>query len=235
MTITGDTGSIINIAVIAFTVLAVVIGYKKGFLWQLLKILGILACILVAWILAPGLSELVHIIPESWTPFVASPLAGFFYEKLNSICWFIIVFLIGLLILVIIKPIFKSITNLPGLKTANKVIGAILALVPVFIVCLLVTFVLNSAIFTNGKDIVNGSILKYNNVIIEKGLTLFSGKLSENIAIQKIINDPLSLDKKDVEAIVKWLQESQVDGDTIYEFLKQYGIDITVLNGIFNK
>ena len=56
---------IINAALAIWMVLAIIIGYKKGLLWELLRILGFAAALFVAWIVSPGISSLIRIVPLS--------------------------------------------------------------------------------------------------------------------------------------------------------------------------
>ena len=54
--------------------------------------------------------------------------------------------------------------------------------------------------------------------------------MSENVAIQKMISDPLSLTEEDIKSIIDWLSKSKVSSETIREFLTGYGIDVNVIN-----
>ncbi len=234
MTLPSNSVIFINIGVVLLLVISVIIGYTKGFLWQLVKLLGILGLILFGWILAPGLSDLVHIFPEKYAPFNDTALADIFYDKINTLCWFVIVLIVGLIILAIIKPLFKVVTEIPVIKQVNKFVGAILSLIPATVMIVLVTYLLNTAIFTNGKDIVNDSVLKYTDTVVEKVVVLLNKSFEENLAIQKMISDPLSLKETDVESIITWLESNKLSSQEIYDFLLKYGIDTDMLNKLIN-
>ena len=227
MTLPSNSVVFINIAVIAFLIISLVVGYMKGFMWQLVKTLAVLGVILLCWIVAPGLSKLIQVFPAKYAPFQDSPLSSVFYDKINTLCWFLIVLVVGLIVIAIIRPVFNFITELPVVKQVNKIVGALLSV--------LFTYILNTAIFTNGKEIVNNSILKYTNVVVDKVADILKDTLAENLAIQKMLSDPLSLQKEDISNIINWLKRSQVDSQQIYDFLLKYGIDTEVLNSLINS
>ncbi|MBQ6654160.1 MAG: CvpA family protein [Erysipelotrichaceae bacterium] len=234
MTLPPNSVMFINIGVIAILVISLIIGYVKGFLWQVLKIIGILAIIILSWILSSGLSELIQIFPRKYAPFASTGLADLFYDKINTICWFLILFVAGLIILAILKPLFKVITEIPIVKGVNKTLGALLSLIPAFLLIVVVTFILNSAIFANGKEIVGKSLLRYTDDVIDYASNLFKGVFRENVAIQKMINDPKSLTEDDLGNIVTWMKNNKISADSIREFLTKYGIDVDYINDLLN-
>ena len=96
------------------------------------------------------------------------------------------------------------------------------------------TFLLNTAIFTNGKDIVDNSVLKYTDTVTEKITSILSKSFQENVAIQKMISDPLSLELEDIKSIIEWLEKSSISSEDIYQILINYGIDVDKLNQLIN-
>ena len=95
MTLPSNSALLINIGVIVFLVVSMIVGYMRGFLWQVIKTIGLLAISLLSWILAPGFADLIKIFPEKYAPFQNTPLAEVFYDKINVLVWFIIIFFIG--------------------------------------------------------------------------------------------------------------------------------------------
>lgn len=234
MTLPSNSVIFINLCVVLLLIISVIIGYTKGFLWQLVKLLGIIGLILFSWILAPGLSDLVHVFPRKYAPFNDTSLADIFYDKINTLCWFVIVLIVGLIILALIKPLFKVVTEVPVIKQVNQFVGAILSLIPATIAIVLTTYLFNTAIFTNGKDMVNNSLLKYSDKLVDKVVVLLNKSFEENLAIQKMISDPLSLKEEDVKSIINWLKTNQLSSQEIYDFLLKYGIDANVLDQLIN-
>ena len=73
------------------------------------------------------------------------------------------------------------------------------------------------------------------NVVVDKVADVLKDTLAENLAIQKMLSDPLSLQKEDISNIINWLKRSQVDSQQVYDFLLKYGIDTEVLNSLINS
>ena len=232
MTLPSNSVLFINVGVILFLLISIVLGYKRGFLWQVIK--THFAVLLLSWILAPGFADLIKIFPKKYAPFQETPLADVFYDKINVLVWFVIIFIIGLIVIAIIKPLFKVVLEFPIIKQFNSLLGAFFALIPAFIIVIIMTFLLNTAIFTNGKDIVDNSVLKYTDTVTEKITSILSKSFQENVAIQKMISDPLSLELEDIKSIIEWLEKSSISSEDIYQFLINYGIDVDKLNQLIN-
>lgn len=226
---------LINIGLVVWLLIAIIMGYKKGFLWQLVRLLGLLVCVAVSWIVAPGLAKLINLFPKAWAPFANTSVGMIVYERINFLCWFIVVILIGLIILMIIGPLFKALTELPFLKQANGILGALLGIIRTFIFFMVVTYLLNSALIKNGKDIIEKSWVKYINMATDKVVAIISNSFDENVAIQKLLSDPLSLDKNDLKSIIDWMQSSKLSSDQIRDFLNGYGIDTNTINELLGN
>ncbi len=235
MTLPDNFSVVINIIIAALIIFNVINGYRKGFLRQVLHVLGVLAAIIISYILAPGLSELIHVFPQEWAPFQATALADLFYGKINELVWFVIIFIVCMIILFLIRHIFDAIGEIPILKSVNKLLGSLVALIPTFLHMLLITFVLSSAIFANGTEVVETSLLRYTNTIANGITGAVSNFFSENVAIQKMLNDPMSLTEDDLSSIIKWMENSEVTSEEIYDFLIEYGIDTNEINDLINS
>ena len=221
---------LVNIIMAAWLIIAVVIGYKKGLIWGILRILGVIASIFVAWILAEGISGIINLYPKKFTPFASTGIGDVVYVKLNYYLWFVVIFIVCTIILVLIKPIFQAITELPVVKEVNGACGALFAVVETFLFFIVITLVLNGALIKNGKDVIENTALRYVQGGAEQLSVLLNNKLSENVAIQKMISDPLSLTQDDIHNIIDWLSRSKVSSEAIREFLTNYGVDINTIN-----
>ena len=235
MTIPENVIPLINIGLAAWLVIAVIIGYKKGFIWEVLTVLGVLVAIMVSWVVAPGLADIIYIFPKNIAPFQGTNVGEIVYTRLNYITWFIILFVVLIILLSLIKPLFKAITEIPVLKELNGVLGSVFSAVRTFVFFVLIVYVLNSAVVTNGKDIIDKSWLSYVKMASEKTMSIMSNSFSENVAIQKMLSDPLSLTEEDLTSIVTWLNKSKLSGEQISEFLIKYGIDANKVNELINK
>ncbi len=225
----------INIGMVLWLIIAIVIGYKKGFLWTLLKVLGLLAAIVFSWIISPGLSKLINLFPKSMAPFGGTSVGNIVYERINFLCWFVVVILVLLIILSLAKPLFEALTDLPVLKQANGIVGALMAVIRTFISFMIIAFLMNSALVSNGKDVIEKSWIKYVNIVTDKVVSVISDSFEENVAIQKLLSDPLSLNNEDLKSVVDWLKNSKLSADQIKEFLNSYGIDVNTINELLGN
>ncbi len=221
---------VINIVVIVWLLISIISGYRKGFLWGLLKIACTAISVLLAWIVAPGISEIISIYPKDFAPFQDTVIADVIYSKLNYLIWFIIIYLVVSIALAIIRPLFEAITEIPILKQVNKLLGVLLGVIRTFIYMIIIIYVLNSAIFSNGDEVIENSYLKYVKSTSTTVMSFFDDVIAENASIQKFINDPLSLTDEDVANLVEWLQDSQLTSEEISEFLETYGVDVDTIN-----
>ena len=235
MTIPENVIPLINIAMVLRLIVAAVSGYKKGFIWEVLSILGVLVAILIAWIVAPGMADVIYVFPKSYAPFNGTSVGDILYGRLNYIVWFIIIFVLLLILLSIMKPLFKAITELPVLKQVNGSLGAVFSVVKILILFVTLLYVLHSAVIANGKDIVSKSFFRYVEMASEKTMSVVSRSFSENTAIQKLISDPLSLTEEDLKSVTLWLKKSKLSSDQIREFLIRYGVDPNKVNELINK
>ena len=220
----------INIAVVAGLVIAVIVGYVKGFFWELIKVLGLVVALFLSWIIAPGISQLIFIIPKKWAPFAGTSVGDLVYQRLNYLVWFIIILVVCLIILQLIKPVFKVLTEIPIIKQVNKILGILLGVVQAFLIMLTVTYLLNSALVSNGKDVIEQTFLKYVQSAARGISTIATNSFSENVAIQKLISDPLNLNDEDIKSIIDWLSKSKLTSEQIRDFLSGYGIDVNKIN-----
>ncbi len=226
---------VINVLLIAGLIVAVVVGYIKGFIWELLKVLGLIAAAFLCWIVSPGLSQLISIYPKSWAPFAGTSVGDIIYEKINYFVWFIILMIICLIIITILKPIFKVITEIPVIKQVNQGLGVLLGFIKYFIIVFLLTYVMNSALIKNGKEIVSASFLRYVEIASKSISGLAGNVLDENVAIQKLVSDPLNLTEEDINNIISWLNKSKLTPEQIREFLENYGLDVNQVNDLLGN
>ena len=235
MTIPENVIPLINIGLAVWLLVSMAIGYKKGFVWEILSILGVLVAIFIAWIIAPGIAEIIKVFPESAAPFKGTSVGAIVYNRLNYIVWFIIITIAILIILALLKPLFNAITELPVLKQINGIFGARFSGIKTMVFFVLLVYVCNSAVISNGKDIIETTRLKYVQMASQKTMSIVSRSFSENVAIQKMLSDPLSLTQEDLQSIVSWLNKSKLSADQISEFLIKYGIDPDKVNGLIKN
>ena len=225
----------INIGLVVWILLSIFLGYKRGFLWEAVRTLGYLFAAILAWIISPGLSDTINIFPRSLAPFKDTNVGELVYSRINHIAWFIILFLVVIILFAFLKPLLKAMRDVPFLKDVNSFLGAVFSLTTTFIGILVIIYVMNSALIKNGKDIIDNTWLRYVKSGSDKVLSLVSDSFSENVAIQKLLSDPLSLTDEDMKEIVQWFKDSQLSSDEIVDFLEKYGIDPDTINDLLNN
>lgn len=230
MTIPESFIPFIDIVLVVCLIVALIVGFKNGFLWQIIKILGFLAVLLLGWLLSPAMSELIKLFPRSWSPFNQTILSDVMYQQLNQITWFLVLVLVGFLLLLLLKPLAKAIKEIPIIKSINGILGAVLAILPYGICVIILSFILQSPIITNGVTIAEKSFFRYVNVVTDVGKTAISKAFSQNEAIQKLLYNQSALTEEDIKSLTDWLKTNDLSTEQVRNFLQGLGLDINDIN-----
>jgi len=137
----------ISIIILLVLIFGFFMGLKRGFILQLMHLVGFIIAFVVASLYFRKLaSQLPYWIPypdigsdQIWAVFLNSmPLENAFY---NAIA-FAIIFFATKIILQIIASMLDFLANLPVLRSVNKILGAILGFVEVYFITFIILFVL---------------------------------------------------------------------------------------------
>ena len=155
----------IDIFVIALFLIFMIIGYKKGFFYELLSLVYTALSCLGAWFLAPIFANLYPIIKLKNITTEIEIINKFvdLEAVLNSIVYFVIVFLLFKLLYIILVTLFKGVNKVPVVGKLNKFFGLLVGVLNAAIVSLLLSMLLTLPIFKNGNEIINGTVFKYVN------------------------------------------------------------------------
>lgn len=137
----------ISIIILLVLIFGFFMGLKRGFILQMMHLLGFVISFIVAtlyfrklashlslWIPYPELGD-----DKIWAVFLNSmPLENAFY---NAIA-FAIIFFVTKIMLQIIASMLDFLANLPVLRHLNKLLGAILGFVEVYFIIFIVLFIL---------------------------------------------------------------------------------------------
>ncbi|MBQ1386647.1 MAG: CvpA family protein [Erysipelotrichales bacterium] len=211
----------VNFIVIGFVVISVVIGYKKGFVVQIFHLLGIVAAILVSWYFSPILAEKYEIFPQNLVPFAGTGFENMFYGRLNALLWHAALFFGALLLIFLIKPLMKALTELPVVRTVNRLFGALFALIPAALVLVMTAYFFSTPLVLNGQEVLDNSVLGPVHIVSENTLTLLKEPLMTQESIRKIINGD-SLTQDDLRLLWNWMKTENADPEKIREFLTQF-------------
>lgn len=207
---------VVNVIIILIAILCAYIGYREGLVSAIINLVGSIAAIYVAWLIAPILSGFVNIVPRSLAPLQDNTLmASAAYQFVNEAAWFIIAFIILKIIVFLLSMIAKDIHKIPGFHLISGITGAIfetaLAIVWVLVICV----VLSLPIFTNGTDVINNTWLG--------DIRSFVGNISEEYvepfmnsdAFNEFIEDAENIPDEQREIIRQWLEEHGYDTSEI--------------------
>ena len=217
-----------NYIIFALLAIQVFMGYRKGLVYQVFNLIGVLAAILISWYFSPVLAGKYKIYPENFAPFAGTDLGSIFYEKINSLCWYAVLFVIVVLLLMLIKPLMKVLTNLPILKTVNHITGAIFSLVPALVVWVLVAYFFGTPLITNGQKVLDGTVLGPIYNATQNVITLTKQPYMTESAIQKLISNSNSLTQEDVETLWDWLLKEDADPEVVNQFLTEHTTDLEI-------
>lgn len=231
MVISAEIFPIINIGCLIFILICILIGIKRGFLLQLANLAGMIASLIFAFMFAPVLAKQIRLFPFSLIDFGYDFLNELIYPYINQLAWFVVIVLLIKIVILILKPLIKMVQKLPVLKQCNELFGGILGGVQALLWIMVLSVALRLPFFSNGSEVVENTMIRVPALMIEIGLEkmpieteqieeaakILDNLLSENKdemlseeEIQKIGN---VLNEEQVEALLKWLNESKGENE----------------------
>lgn len=176
----------ITIILLLFLLFGFLMGLKRGFILQLFHLAGFIIAFIAAvmyysklapklalWIPYPELSD------SSWADFLqAMPLEKGFY---NAIAFAIIFFAVKI-ILQIIASMLDFVTKLPVLNSVNKLGGAVLGFVEVYLILFVILYILALTPMANVQSWINHSklalfIIEYTPFLSDKVKTMWLSQM----------------------------------------------------------
>lgn len=217
-----------NYIILALVALQVFMGYRKGLVYQVFNLLGVLAAILVSWYFSPVLAAKYKVYPEAFAPFTGTDLGSIFYTRINTLCWYALLFVIVMLLLLLLKPLMKSLTNLPILKIVNHLTGAVFSLIPALVVWVLVAYFFGTPLIVNGQKVLDSTVLGPIHNATQNVITLTKQPYMTESAIQKLISNSNSLTQEDVQTLWDWLLKEDADPEVVNQFLTEHTTDLEI-------
>ena len=175
MMIANEYFIFIDIFLIVLIALFVIVGCKKGFVYEIVSLICNIVSIFIAWFIAPVLAYEYPFIKLE----VLSETAELVSKMMNldimlNICfYFLATYLLFKVILVVFSFILKSMNKLPIIGRFNKFFGGIVGLVNSFIVILALSMLLNLPIIKNGNEIKEQTLFKYVHETADKVMNVF--------------------------------------------------------------
>jgi len=212
---------LLNIAVVFIVLLFAYSGYRQGFLLKLIGILGFTVCSVLAWGLSSPLCKLVKLFPKDMTP-MADTIAGpLFYDSINRVLVFLVLFVLLGILVIILKPLLKAVGKLPVIQEVNTIFGALFGALQGIVIVMVLSFAFSTPLFANGMRVIDDSFLKPVNALGETLLFFADDSIEELKSIQKIVTPSTTLDDSDVQHIRDWLLRYDLDEPSVNAFLQE--------------
>ncbi|MBQ6559326.1 MAG: CvpA family protein [Erysipelotrichaceae bacterium] len=168
-----------------------IIGYHKGFLYELVSLVYTGLSILLAWFLSPVLAKLFPLINTEKLGQYKIMIDLFHLEEiLNIVAYFIIIFLVMKVFYIFISMLMKSLNKLPVVGKFNQVLGAFSGIINATLITLAISMLFTLPIFKNGDEVREQTILKYINKYTAQAYSF---------VMEKIVTDKLDIDLKDMK------------------------------------
>lgn len=162
----------INIFIVLIYAAMIYSGYKKGFLYELISVLYNLIALAISWLLCPVLAAEFPVISMEKLSGELAIIAHFvdIGPLVNSLIYFVLIFLLLRVLYLIISLIAKSVNDLPVVGFINSVCGAFVGLINATIIVTVLSLLLALPVFTNGKEIRNKTLFSYIETYSDKAL-----------------------------------------------------------------
>src|SRR5690554_2861676 len=214
MEISQNLIPLINPIMFAFLLLVALLGYKSGLLLQVFSLLNVVVKVILAWIFSPIFASAIPLYNPDLGALNESALDTLLSEQLNTVIWFMLIYLVLTLLFMFLKPLIKGVGKLPIIKTVNQILGFVFGLIKGIIYLLIIIYLLSTPFFVNGRDAVEESYL----ITIEENAPLVFDSLSDwassSGALSRLLSNDV-LNQEDRDAIEQWLISQEVDQETI--------------------
>ncbi len=191
---------LVNVVLIAIMVISLIIGFKRGFIYQLLDLLSFFIALLIAWFLAPILAE--HL------PFVHADetlLDAILQPLINILLWMVVIIIIFKVIFAFILPLFKGIKNIPVIGSVNAIGGLITGFINGFIWISILGILLMTPLVENGSLVREKTLFKPFNALSDKMVDIALNNIDS-----EIIEEGMNGINEYRDVFEKWLEENGV-------------------------
>lgn len=192
-------------------------GYKSGFVLKGMELLSTVICALIAWIISMNLIDKIDFLPE-YTLFQNELLNQSMTLFVNRIIIFILLFLVLRILIIFIRPLFKSINWIPFVGFVNKILGAVLGYIEAYVLLVIFSFILTTPLFINGQEILKESKLIYVKDVFQKTSLIFNDEFDMLDSVQKMFVST-DMEDKDYENITHWLKGQGFNANEINEVI----------------
>lgn len=204
MLIPNDYFLYINLVIIAIYFIFVIVGYKKGFMYEFLSLIYSIFSLFVSWLISPILANVFPIVSTKNVSNDLALLNKFIdIEKLiNEAIYFVVIFVLLKLVYIVLSLIFKKVNKLPIIGSLNKILGVFLGIVNATLVTIILSTLLSIPVIKNGNDVKNNTLLKYINSYSNKFISI----VIDNYDLSSIENQYKNFNADDIrEQLKNWV------------------------------
>lgn len=209
----------VNTIILAVIIVLMIVGFVRGFMMSLIDLLGTFVILLVAYFVSPLLASTFTIAPHISFDVGVEALNVIIIDRINQLFWFVIVFVVGSLIILFMKPVVKVVGQLPVIKQVNSILGLVLGLIKGYIIALIAIFVLSTPLINNGRIVIDntwlGSIEKSSGIVLQ----LLENPIEINEALQNVMNGNI-ISEEDMAALEEWLLSTISDAEVVEKILE---------------
>ncbi|MBR4470747.1 MAG: CvpA family protein [Erysipelotrichaceae bacterium] len=157
-------------------------GYKRGFLYELVSLVYTALSLALAWFASPVFASLFPLFDISKLNGQYELLDKAFNlnKLLNTVAYFLIIFLLMKLLYVFISLVVKFLNKIPVLGSVNKALGACFGVLNATVIALALSMLLSLPLFSNGKEVREKTILKYITGVSDDALSYIVSLLSDS-------------------------------------------------------
>lgn len=182
MTIPESAFIYISIFIVGIYIAMIIIGYNKGFLYEIVNLAYTAIALAVSWFVSPVFAKLFPLIDLDKVSSETKLINNLFNlnELINTIAYFVIIFLLLKILYIFISLLVKSLNKIPVIGGFNKILGGVFGIINATIITLFISILLSLPLFKNGNQVKENTILKYINNTSEEVLTYIAEKVGES-------------------------------------------------------
>lgn len=136
----------LSILILVCLLLGFIVGFRRGFLLQVIHFLSMFASYIIAYLYYQPLAKQIY----NYIPFMTIPedVSKFIFHNIDlekayyNVVAFAIIFFVSKIVLQIVISLFDVLSNVPILKYINSLLGAILGVIEVYILLFIALYIL---------------------------------------------------------------------------------------------
>lgn len=200
----------IDIFIVVILLIFLVVGYKRGFVFELVSLVYSICAILVSWFVAPVLASLYPLFKLDNITEQLELLQRFvdFETFINIFIYFVIVFLVLKAFYVVLAIVLKGMNKIPVIGGMNQMLGAIIGIINGLIVTFVLSLVLTLPIFENGNEVKNNTLFSYIDKYSTKAIEFIVDNSDLNHIKDQFTNFDIDNARQDLK---DWLNEHRND------------------------